>query len=189
MFEFFFDIEDDPTQNFIYLHGLYRRGAGDENFVYFFAVENTRAGEEQAWAEFWEYMDKFDLSRTAVYYYSAHEKSVYRKMRLKYPDVVAEEKLEGFFSHPNVIDLYSIVCKSTDWPLSSYSVKDLAVYLGFSWRDKSPPGVLSIQWFNEYLEGEDPAVFQRIIEYNEDDCRATMVLKDALKKLSDEKFK
>lgn len=186
--EFFFDIEDDPTRDFIYLHGLYRREASGENFVYFFAVEHGPAHEEKAWAEFWDFMDKYDMSKTAVYFYSAHEKTVYRKLREKYPDVVTEEKLEGFFEHPNVIDLYGIVYKNTDWPLSSYSVKDIAGYLGFDWRDKTPSGVLSIQWFNEYLDTQDPGIFQRIIEYNEDDCRATMVLKDGLKKLSEERF-
>ena len=186
--ELFFDIEDDPTQDFIYLHGLYRREASRENFVYFFAVECSPEQERNAWAEFWDFMDKYDLSRTAVYFYSAHEKTVYRKLREKYPDVISEDKLESFFEHENVIDLYGIVYKNTDWPLSSYSVKDIANYLGFNWRDKSPSGVLSIQWFNEYLKTQDPGIFQRIIEYNEDDCRATMVLKDGLKKLSDAGF-
>ncbi len=186
--EFFFDIEDDPTQDFIYLHGLYRREASGENFVYFFAVECAPEAEKNAWAEFWDFMDKYDLSKTAVYFYSAHEKTVYRNLREKYPDVISEDKLENFFEHENVIDLYGIVYKNTDWPLSSYSVKDIARYLGFNWRDKTPSGVLSIQWFNEYLKTQDPGIFQRIIEYNEDDCRATMVLKDGLKKLSDAKF-
>ncbi len=186
--EFFFDIEDDPTQDFVYLHGLYRREDGAENYADHFALGNTPAQEKAAWASFWEQMDKHDLSETSVYYYSSHEKSVYRRLRKKYPDVVTEERLEEFFSHPHVIDLYSIVLKNTDWPLSSYSVKAIAGYLGFKWRDKTPSGALSIQWFNDYLMTSDDAIFKRIIEYNEDDCKATMALKDGLKKISDRKF-
>ncbi len=186
--EFFFDIEDDPTQDFIYLHGLYKREDGGEGFVYFFAVENTSEQEKNAWEEFWEYIRRFELAECAVYYYSQHEKTAYKRLREKYPEVVSEQELEAFFCHPNVIDLYRIICANTDWPLSSYSVKDLAGYLGFKWRDSTPSGVLSIQWFNEYLLTASPDVFKRIIEYNEDDCRATMVLKDGLVRLSGEKF-
>ena len=93
------------------------------------------------------------------------------------------EKVEEFFENPNVIDLYNIVQKQPDWPVGSYSLKNLATYLGFSWRDETPSGALSIQWFNEYLETNDESILKRILDYNEDDCKATMVLKDALEKL------
>ena len=91
--------------------------------------------------------------------------------------------MESFFDHPNVIDLYQIVTKYTDWPLSSYSLKDLATFLKFKWRDETPSGALSIQWFNEYLKSRDEKMLKRIIEYNEDDCKATMVLRDGLTNL------
>ena len=47
-------------------------------------------------------------------------------MRKLYPDVVSEEELESFFNNSNVIDLYDVVSKKTDWPLSSYSIKEIA---------------------------------------------------------------
>jgi len=133
-YELFFDIEDDPTQEFVYLHGIYE----------------------------------------------------YRKLQKIYPEVISEEELEIFFSNPNVIDLYTdIVSKNTDWPVGSYSLKALAQYLGFKWRDETPSGALSIQWFNEYLENKDEKVLDRILKYNEDDCKATMVLKDGIQSLAE----
>ena len=102
-------------------------------------------------------------------------------MAALYPDVKTLDEVEAFFNNPNVIDLYSdIVFKKTDWPLPSYSIKDIAMYLGFKWRDESPSGALSIQWFNEYIQTKNPALMKRILEYNEDDCKATVVLKDKL---------
>ena len=74
--------------------------------------------------------------------------------------------------------------KQTDWPLSSYSIKDIATYLGFKWRDKTPSGVLSIQWYNEYVRTKDKNMLNRIIEYNEYDCKATLILKDKLVELN-----
>lgn len=73
-----------------------------------------------------------------------------------------------------------MVQKSTDWPLGSYSIKAIAQYLGFCWRDENPSGAMSIEWFNRYIETGDVTVLRRILDYNEDDCKAMMALKDGL---------
>jgi len=184
-YELYFDIEDDPTREFIYLHGVYERGPEGARFLAFTAKDITPEAEKQAWSEFWQYIRSLPQNDFAVYYYSAHEKSTYRRMQKVYPDIVSEAELEAFFGHPNVIDLYQIVFKNTDWPLGSYSIKAIAQYLGFAWRDETPSGALSIQWFNEYIEMKDDQILERILLYNEDDCKATLVLKDKIKELSD----
>lgn len=183
-YELFFDIEDDPTQDYVYMHGVYERKGTLERFVHFTASEVSETNERKIWKNFWEYIDSLPQDNFAVYYYSPHEKTVYKRLQKKYPDVVSLEKVEAFFENPNVIDLYKIIQKYTDWPVSSYSIKSLATYLGFRWRDETPSGALSIQWFNHYLETKKEADLERIIKYNEDDCKATMTLKDALTKLT-----
>lgn len=184
--EVFFDIEDDPTQDFVYLHGVVERSGRSTRYLHFVARELGADAEKKAWMDFWSYLDGLPEGDYAVYYYAPHEKSTYRGMQKKYPDLISEDRVERFFENPNVIDLYTgIVSKHTDWPLGSYSIKALATYLGFKWRDETPSGALSIKWFNEYLNSGDDATLQRILEYNEDDCRATMVLKDKLQELSD----
>ena len=182
-YELFFDIEDDPTQGFIYLHGVYERHNGKCRYVSYMAKEISETAEKEAWGSFWKYIDAVPCGNYSVYYYSPHEKTVYKKLQKKHPDIISVEKVEAFFSSPNVIDLYKIVQSNTDWPLGSYSIKALATYLGFKWRDETPSGALSIQWFNKFLETKDETILKRILEYNEDDCKATMVLKDALEKL------
>ena len=59
----------------------------------------------------------------------------------------------------------------------------LATFLGFHWRDTDPSGAASVQWFHEWVETGDPQVWARILEYNEDDCRAMRVLTDALREI------
>lgn len=183
-FELFFDIEDDPTQEYVYLHGVYERSPEGERFLDFTSRETTNEAEKKAWSNFWKYIKSLPTDDFSVYYYSHHEKTTYKKMQKKYSDVITQEEVEDFFDNPNVIDLYTdVVLKNTDWPLPSYSIKALAVYLGFKWRDETPSGALSIQWFNDYIETKDEQIMKRILEYNEDDCKATMVLKDGLEKL------
>lgn len=183
-YELFFDIEDDPTQEFVYLHGVYERNGKTERFLDFTARENSDEAEKDAWQRFWDYIRSLPKDDFAVYYYSHHEKTTYHKMQRKYPDVISAEEVSAFFGSPHVIDLYKIVLSDTDWPLGSYSLKEIAQYLGFKWRDESPSGALSIQWFNQYLETKEQKDLQRILDYNEDDCKATMVLKDELERLN-----
>lgn len=182
-YELFFDIEDDPTQEFVYLHGVYERNGDKEKFIDFTATKISDEAEKEIWQKFWQYIESLPQNDFAVYYYSHHEKTTYKKLQKQYSDVISLEKVEAFFENPNVIDLYKIVQKQTDWPVGSYSLKALATYLGFNWRDETPSGALSIQWFNKYLETKDQSILKRILEYNEDDCKATMILKDGLGKL------
>lgn len=179
-YELFFDIESDPTQDFVYLHGVYERHDGEERFIDFTVTEISEESEKNTWTSFWEYIDSLPPSDFAVYYYSAYEKTSYKHLQKKYPGVITIEKVEEFFDNPNVIDLYKTVLSKTDWPVGSYSIKAIAVYLGFKWRDETPSGALSIQWFNDYIESRDDDKLKRILEYNEDDCIATMVVKDSL---------
>lgn len=184
-YELFFDIEDDPTQEFVYLHGVYERSDDKERFLDFTAKELSKTAEKEAWGNFWDYIRSLPQDDFAVYYYSPHEKTTYRRLRKRYPDVISEQDLEAFFDNPNVIDLYNqVVMKQTDWPVGSYGLKALATYVGFKWRDETPSGALSIQWFNKYLETKDESILKRILEYNEDDCKATMVVKDAIQNLN-----
>lgn len=180
-YELFFDIEDDPTQGFVYLHGIYERKANSQKFIPFIAKKNTRKAEKEAWKQIIEYIRSLPKDNFCLYFYSKHEITNYKKLQQQYPDIISSEELDNIFKPNNAIDLYyDIILKNSDWPLSSYSLKDIAHYLKFNWRDKTPSGALSIQWYNEYLKDEDPKKLQRIIEYNEDDCKAAMVIKDFL---------
>lgn len=181
-YELFFDIEDDPTQGFIYLHGVYERSPRGERFVPFLAKNLSKEDEKEAWKNFFDYLKSLPSDDYALYYYSHHEKTSYKKLQQQYPEVISEEDLLKIFENKNSVDLYSVIYKQTDWPLTSYSLKDIATYLGFKWRDETPSGALSIQWYNEYLKTKDEKIMNRILEYNEDDCKATMIMKDFLSK-------
>jgi RNase_H superfamily/AAA domain len=49
------------------------------------------------------------------------------------------------------------------------------------WRDSDPSGAASIEWFDQWAKTGDPALRQRLLEYNEDDCRAMRVVLDRMK--------
>jgi predicted RecB family nuclease len=180
--ELFFDIEVDPMRDVCYLHGFVerlRRDNATEKFVSTFAEAATPEAEKRAFADAWHYIQ--GCQPCTIFYYSKYERTIYRALQEKYPDVCSAGDIEQLFDPENAIDLYNdIVKKTTEWPTWDFSIKTLAKYLGFSWRDTHPSGAASIEWFHRWIESADPEIHQRILDYNEDDCRATRVLRDAL---------
>jgi predicted RecB family nuclease len=180
--ELFFDIETDPMRDLCYLHGFVMRDGRDnktERFFAFFAEDITPAAERDAFAAAWAFLEAHVAA--AVYIYSKYERTIYRKLAQRYPDVCRLEAVERLFAPTRTLDLYYDVVKpATEWPTLDFSIKSIAKALGFEWRDKHPSGAASIQWFDEYIKSRSAKDKQRILDYNEDDCRAMRVLVDAL---------
>lgn len=184
--ELFFDIEVDTMRDLTYLHGIIERRGGEnatERFHAFFAEDESREAERSAFAAAYALLTS-DRSAT-IWYYSKYERTLYRKLQARYPDVCSADDIEKLFDRTRAIDLYNdVITKATEWPTNDHSIKTLAKYLGFAWRDNNPSGAASIEWFDQWVKSRDPAVRQRILDYNEDDCRATRVLLDGVRGLS-----
>lgn len=184
--EIFFDIEADPFRDIVYLHGFVERWNLDpatERFTSFYADEPTPDAELDAFAAAMNFMR--DRPDGVIFYYSKYERTMYRKLQARYPDVCGPEEIEALFVTPRSVDLYcDVVTKATEWPTRNHSIKTLAKFLGFSWRDVSPSGAESIEWYHRWVETGDQAVKQRILDYNQDDNIATRVLLDGIRALS-----
>ena len=184
--ELFFDIEVDPMRDICYLHGFVeRRGAenASERFVAFFAEEPTVDAEEHAFADAWRHIQA--SQPCVIYYYSKYERTIYRKLQQKYPHVCTAPEIEELFDPTRAVDLYfDVVLKATEWPTRDFSIKTLAKYFGFDWCAPHPSGAASIEGFDRWVRGRDPAIRQDILDYNEDDCRATRVLLDGIRAMA-----
>jgi predicted RecB family nuclease len=185
--ELFFDIEVDPLRGVCYLHGFVERARQDnatERFVSFFAEEPTHVAERDAFAAALDYFAS--RADAGIYYYSKYERTIYRKLQQKYPDICTPEDVEQLFDPARAIDLYGdVVLKATEWPTRDHSIKTLAKHLGFSWRDTHPSGAASVEWFDRWCREKNPKTRARILDYNEDACRATRVLLDGIRALAD----
>jgi uncharacterized protein len=184
--EVFFDIEADPMNDIVYLHGFIERQEGDpatDHFTAIFADEASPEAEREAFAQAIAWLES--RPEASVFYYSKYERTMYRKLCERYPDVCSGEVIEAIFAPPRSTDLYyDVVVPATEWPTNDHSIKTLAKYLGFEWRDTDPSGASSIEWYHRWLQTRDPAVKQRILDYNEDDCRATAVLLEGIRQLA-----
>lgn len=108
-----------------------------------------------------------------VYHYAHYEKTALKHLVEKY---TSSDELQKFQDH--LIDLQKCVDKSVIFPLYFYSIKDLAKssFVNFKWRHTKAGGGQSIFWYEQWLESKDRRILQNIIDYNEDDVRATECL-------------
>lgn len=185
--EVHFDIEADPMKNtFVYLHGMRERKFGDEasaKFIPFFADGDKPDDEEAVFHASWNYLTE-RIKDSVIYYYSRYERTAYRLLASKYPSVCSVDDVNALFACPEMVDLYTDVVKpKTEWPTLDFSIKTLAVYCGFKWRDTNPSGAASIEWYRRYLKTGDEAIRERILQYNEDDVIASTFVADRVRQL------
>jgi len=175
------DLETDPTaDDFVYLHGIWRRrrdgGIDAEDYVYFLAED--RSQERDAFAAAVDFLSTDPAALITTF--SAFEKTTYRRLVQRYPEV-GTERVEALFTAGRCVDLYfDVILKFTHWPLNSLGLKAVAKYLGFRWDDKEASGAASIAWFVEWAQTRDPALLERILQYNRDDCLASRIVFDGV---------
>jgi len=153
--------------------------------------ELTGEAEAKIFQEFWQWLSDLREKCAAqsltiagyCFWAQAEDGAMNRAVENPLPGGPTPVDLQSFRSQSPAqwIDMHDIAKQQiqTEGPLG---LKQLAVAAGFHWRDENPSGEASMLWYevarNENSQGN--ASRQRLLEYNEDDCRATKALRDWL---------
>ncbi len=172
----YFDIEGDPLLGVEYLFGFWIVKEGEESIFKYFLAEKPE-DEEMMWNDFLTWLKNGNIDNYKVYHFHHYEKTQLTKLANKYG---GSEQLNYFVD--NLVDLSPLTINSYIFPLYFYSIKDIAKHLKFEWRSAKAGGAQSIFWYEEWLEKNDRKILQDIINYNEDDVRATEFLHNWLNK-------
>lgn len=183
-----FDIET-ACDGSVYLWGCLVSGVADEpEYVPFVRFEHLGDDAELALAvEFADWLQGMAKRYPGmrVYHYSDYEVVHIRRLaqRSHHPSLLAALALVG----DHFVDLYRYV-KENFVGVDGLGLKVVATRgAGFSWRDEDPGGLQSQTWFANAVDEHDEASRVRVLEYNEDDVRATLQLRHWLARLdSDE---
>ncbi|MBW4577339.1 MAG: TM0106 family RecB-like putative nuclease [Aphanothece sp. CMT-3BRIN-NPC111] len=172
--ELYFDIEAEPSLNLDYLLGVLvvDRQANTETF--YPLVAEKPADEEAIWLQFLDLVSAYPDA--PIFHYSPYEADTVKRLAKLYP--TPAEQVKPLLSR--FVDLHKQVTDAVTLPLEGYSLKMIANWLGFKWRDPQANGSQSICWYDKWLETGDRTLLNAILRYNEDDCKATHRLKDWL---------
>jgi len=166
--EVYFDVEDAEAdgEKVVYLFGM----VIDGKYKYFLA---EKPGDEKI--AFKQFMDFFkDKENFKLYVYSGHEKAMLKKLYEKHGgDKRTFDKIIG-----NMVDLLSVVKSTAIFPVYSYTIKDVAKFLGFKWSAADAGGGQSMVWYERWIDTGKERYLKEILRYNKEDCMAEAVIKD-----------
>jgi len=189
------DIETS-SNNRVYLWGFLvddRRLPDSEPVYYpihrFASLTQARELELAEEAATW-LMEKIqDLGETEVlvWHYSNYEISTLRRFASFRRQASPALSWLSKFTSTNFVDLLPVV-KRNFFGVDGLGLKAVATEgAGFSWRDPEPSGLNSQFWFSDAIHADNAkqrqAITTRILEYNEDDTRATRALRQWLRSL------
>ncbi|WP_341740230.1 TM0106 family RecB-like putative nuclease [Microcoleus sp. CAWBG640] len=172
--ELYFDIEAEPELNLDYLHGVLVLDRYNKTEKYYPFLAESAAEERLAWEQFLELMWSYPIA--PIFHFCDYEIKTFKRLAKLYntPVYLWKPVLKRF------VDIHKYVTQKAIMPVESYALKPIARWLGFEWRDAKANGAQCVCWYEEWLTTGDRSLLEAIVRYNEDDCRATYVVKDWL---------
>ena len=188
------DVDMENVNEGCYLWGtlLNVRGAGgpeSSTFVPFVSWNpDIGVGEIEAFLGFWEWFsalraeaERRGVTLRAYCYSQGAENGQLRRLAAR---CGVERQVEDFIRSEQWVDLLPIVRDQLITGLPSMGLKTVAPLAGFSWRGDEVGGATAMVRYVEATSDADPslraAAQQWILEYNDDDVRATAALREWL---------
>ncbi len=151
--------------------------------------ELTALSEGALFAEFYRWLEGTVATARAAgrsvglycFWEHAERAQMRRAMGSGAPGLPIAEALEEVLL-AQLVDLHHVVTTQIQ-TAGPAGLKVVAGAAGFSWRDESPSGEASMVWYEAARTDPSPAATaakERLLAYNEDDCRATLALRDWL---------
>ncbi|MBO6975057.1 MAG: TM0106 family RecB-like putative nuclease [Prochlorococcus marinus CUG1435] len=179
---YIFDIESNPDEKHDFLYGFLKINnlfTKKEDLIYKPILNLNNKGES--------YMTIIEILSSQkewpVLHYGETEKiaiiNIAKNLNFSFEEI---DSLASRF-----IDLHTLIRKSWILPLKNYSLKTVSNWLGFEWMQKNVSGSKALYWWIQYQITENEIFLKKIIEYNKDDCLATLqiaeyLIKNQLKK-------
>lgn len=169
--ELYFDIEAEPELNLVYLHGVLVVDQIHQTQTFYPFLAEIESEEGAIWQEFLALVHRYP--QAPIFHFCPYEVQTVKRLGQLYHTPSAEiQQLVTRF-----IDLHAWVTQAVTLPVESYALKPIARWLGFQWSDASANGAQAIYWYAQWLATGNRSFLESILQYNEDDCRATYHVK------------
>ncbi len=173
--ELYYDIEGEPNLDLDYLHGLLvvERDKKPEHVAF---LADHPEDEGAAFTRFVSAVAEI-LRRyrsAPIYHYHSYERTRVAKLFERYPDqaITKGDLMDRFF------DLHRVLKDAFVLPVGGYGLKPVSKWLGFEYRNPKSSATQSMLWYRLWLDTGNRQYLDDSVLYNEDDCRATKLIKD-----------
>ena len=165
-----FDIESNPDEKHDFLYGFLKVKSLFEKIEdnFYDPILNLKKNGTKSDQEIFQKL--FSRENLPVLHYGETEKlailNLVRQLDLDSKEI---EILKSRF-----IDLHLIIRGSWILPIRNYSLKTVANWMGFRWKQKNVSGSKALYWWIQYKTTLNDVFLKKIIKYNLDDCLATL---------------
>ena len=174
--ELFVDLEGSSHHDFVWIIGCLVREGGKHYYKHFLA--ETPKKEKEILSSFLNYIESLG-NDYVLYHWSLAEPQYFTNLAKKYN--VKLTRINRLLE--NSVDLFPIFKDKIILPIYTYTLKEVAKWLGFEWFEPMVDGATSIVLFDNWYLHHDRKSLDRAITYNDDDCKALMVVKDYVAKV------
>ena len=175
----YLDVEGLPDKDSYYLIGLLISNGTSQSFHSFWA--DNKEQERSTWHRFLEAINKVNGDFT-ILHYGRYDVQFLKQMRGRYggnDDLLNTIEASAF----NVL---SAIHSHLYFPVLSNDLKSIASSIGFKWSMADASGLESIVWHQQWANGGDPAIKQKLIQYNKEDCLALEAVVSVLRAVCDD---
>ncbi|HVQ76696.1 MAG TPA: TM0106 family RecB-like putative nuclease [Candidatus Binatia bacterium] len=177
-----FDIEGDPfwepARGLHFLFGLL--GHDDGAWRYRAMWAHDRAEERAALEALLDFFHE-RLARHPdmhVYHYGAYEPTALKQLMGVY--ATREDAVDALLRREAFVDLHGVVRQGLRAGVPGYSLKEVEALPAFRRRADVTSGTRAVLAYEQWMHTGAPSRLDEIAAYNEEDCRATLALRDWL---------
>ena len=156
-----------------YLIGLLVRSSGKETYIPFIAHKFNQ--EKQMFSNFVDWV--LSQQDYVVYHWHNYERTHIQRLVERYGLSTEAEPILA-----NMRDLYKDATSNFAFPTYGNGLKEIAAYIGYKWKHADVNAMESIALYFQYVQNpaENKDKLEKVIDYNKDDCMATLLIKDWL---------
>jgi uncharacterized protein len=177
-----FDIEGDPfwepARGLHFLFGLLLRERGEWRYRPLWA--HDREGERGMFEAFVDLVhDRLvEHPRMHVYHYGSYENAAIKELMGIY--ATREDAVDQLLRQNIFVNLLTVVRQGLRAGVDSYSLKKVEALAKFHRRADVQRGMDAVLTYEKWMSEPSDALLSSIADYNEEDCRATLALRDWL---------
>lgn len=173
----YIDFEGLPDESWIYLIGviIITEGLPDKNYSFWATTKND---EKVIFVNLLALLKQYPGA--SIYHYGSYETKGLRQVHKKWPHL--KNDIAGI--EPQMVNLLAFLRTHVYPPIYGNGLKELARFLDFKWSMDGADGLQSIKWRKDWEKDKVPALKEKLVQYNLDDCKALLVVKKWLAHLA-----
>jgi predicted RecB family nuclease len=167
----YFDIEGLPEQEFYYLIGALVVQGGKETHHAFWA--DSPDEQQSIFLQFSRLVA--GLAPCKLFHFGRYDSDAIKAMQRGLDEYSGRPVGAVLSEATNVL---TVIHSHVYFPVYTNSLKEIAGYLGFRWTENEASGIQSMILRDTWDAGHDPALKERLIRYNTEDCQALKTVCD-----------